>query len=184
MTIETLPRLQAIASAIHTLSLNEDSKDKVLSLIEEAFIAGQYYRLVRTGVYQRSNTGHINSTDNKSQYIDIASEVIEELCQYYQVELHEILSDSRALKIAQCRKALAYHLYYGTSFGTQDVGRILNIDHSTVIYHCKTYLENIMPPKHKPDTKTQPIQDHERLHESCKSLKKLNLDRFLRKRFL
>jgi len=70
---------------------------------------------------------------------DILFETVEEITG---IGKETILSKNRESRIAIARNIMGYILYKEIGFTSTSTGKILNLDHSTVVYYAKMFDEN------------------------------------------
>lgn len=65
---------------------------------------------------------------------------IRAVCEYYGVELADVLSTQRQHPLPLIRQVLCYLLYYESGLNHQTIAKLINRDRCTVIYSIKTIL--------------------------------------------
>ena len=65
--------------------------------------------------------------------------------EYYDLKEEEVLSKDRHRNVMEGRRLICYILRHDLGMKFQNIAKCLNLNHSSVIYHCKTlqgYLDN------------------------------------------
>lgn len=71
--------------------------------------------------------------------IQILENMLDEVCNYYGVDKSEVTSETRRKRIKDVRYIFIIYAYTYTTFSYEDIGGIVNRDHSTAIYASKSY---------------------------------------------
>jgi len=77
-----------------------------------------------------------------NEEIEIIKNAVNE---YYDLKEEEVLSKDRHRNVMEGRRLICYILRHDLGMKFQNIAKCLNINHSSVIYHCKTlqgYLDN------------------------------------------
>ena len=59
------------------------------------------------------------------------------VCNYYKISKAELLGEHRFRTHADARAILSYLLYRRIKMQSVDVGKLLNLNHSSILYHAK-----------------------------------------------
>ena len=66
------------------------------------------------------------------------------VCEAYGVPIREFRSKRRHRQASQARAAFCYWTRLRTGYSYPQIGRFLDLDHTTVQYHCRNYLRNVL----------------------------------------
>ena len=69
--------------------------------------------------------------------------IIRQVCKFFGVTDQELRSSSRERRLTEPRQAAFYYMRKYTRKGTQEIGRVFNRDHATVLHACRT-VETLM----------------------------------------
>ena len=84
----------------------------------------------------------MKNTNVIAEEIDIIKKAVNE---YYDLKVKDVLSKDRHRNIMEGRRLICYILRNDLGMKFQDIADCLNLNHSSVIYHCNTlqgYLDN------------------------------------------
>lgn len=65
------------------------------------------------------------------------ADIIAQVADHYGITIHDLRSRNRQRAIVEARKALGYLLHERLGLSTSEAARLLNRDHTTIMYYCK-----------------------------------------------
>ena len=65
--------------------------------------------------------------------------IFQTTCQKWGVSLNDVCSRNRKREFVFTRMTIAYFLRMYTSLSTTEIGRLINRDHTAILYYLKTY---------------------------------------------
>ena len=63
--------------------------------------------------------------------------ITKEICYTLNIDKSELFNRSRERKLVEARQFIFYFIHEYTELGYKSIGKIFNMDHSSVIYSCK-----------------------------------------------
>ena len=71
---------------------------------------------------------------NEFNHVDKLFDIV---TNYYNVQKHNVMSSSRKQEYVEARRVLSYMLTEHAGYSSKAAGRVLAIDHSTILYHVR-----------------------------------------------
>ena len=65
--------------------------------------------------------------------------IIQTVCKIWSTSLDDVYGKSRKQDVVYTRMTIAYFLRRHTILSTTEIGRLINRDHSTIVYYLKVY---------------------------------------------
>lgn len=82
------------------------------------------------------------AADFPCEVIQTSENIINIVCQRLRVNIEELGSKSRKAELVIGRHIICY-LLRGNEYGVKQIGKMINRDHSTVLYACESHQERI-----------------------------------------
>ena len=119
-------------------NIKSDSTRDLLGVINTIVVKGQLYNVEITVDYIQSELKNFFLQRDK---VLSPNEIIQIVCEYYNIKLIDMQSKSRAVNIVTPRNMAIYLIYKNTPSSLKSIGSIFNRDHST-IKNSITKIEN------------------------------------------
>lgn len=110
-------------------NIKSDSTRDLLGVINTIVVKGQLYNVEITVEYIQSELKNFFLQRDK---VLSPNEIIQIVCEYYNIKLIDMQSKSRAVNIVTPRNMAIYLIYKNTPSSLKSIGAVFNRDHSTV----------------------------------------------------
>ena len=125
------------------LSLENGQKDKVAIILNpKAFKALAQWGGFRDKLEIELKDAYPERTEKVKKDIEHAQEIIKSVAKRHSIDVQLLRSNSRVRKIVAARREVAYKISKQTSLSTLKIGKLLKVDHATVINSRRAYEKN------------------------------------------
>jgi hypothetical protein len=93
---------------------------------------------VRKNKVEKRDIFHV-ATDPVAKYMPAGLKIIDEVCELRNIDRLDLLSKRRTAKLVRVRQEVCYRLRNETMLSTLSIGRLINRDHTSVIYASRSW---------------------------------------------